>query len=168
MTGNYKCENGGLTCCEKWWNIVIDGETAQSNMFLGSFKTFFSGKNRLILPKRFRKELGNEDKFYILMGEDGEIWGFDTKNWSDLTNSILKIPLSTEEGRARRLKLFPRAEECTLDSQGRFVLPQEFVQGLDFKDEVLIVGAGDHFEIWDPSLWKNLTAKLIKKEGDAE
>ncbi len=131
-------------------------------MFLGSFKTFFSGKNRLILPKRFRKELGNEEKFYILLGENGEIWGFDPQNWSNLTESILKFPLFTDEGRIKRLELFPRAEECFLDSQGRFVLPQEFAKDLDFKNEVLIVGAGDHFEIWDEEKWRKFSNRLTK------
>ncbi len=134
-------------------------------MFLGSFKTFFSGKNRLILPKRFRKELGNEDKFYILLGQNGEIWGFDPKNWFKLTESILKFPLSAEEGRVKRLGLFPRAEECTLDGQGRFILPQEFVENLDFKSEVQIIGAGDHFEVWDVNLWQKQYQKLEKEHG---
>ena len=129
-------------------------------MFLGSFKTFFSGKNRLILPKRFRKELGNEDKFYILMGQNGEIWGFDTKNWYKLTESTLEIPLSTETGRMKRLKLFPMADECILDSQGRFILPQEFMDKLRFKKEVLIIGAGDHFEVWDLILWNREQERL--------
>ena len=129
-------------------------------MFLGSFKTFFSGKNRLILPKRFRKELGNEDKFYILLGQNGEIWGFDPSNWSKLVKSILELSLSTEEGRVKRLKLFPKAEECVLDSQGRFVLPQEFIENLNFRKEVLIMGAGDHFEVWDLNLWKKEQERL--------
>ena len=134
-------------------------------MFLGSFKTLFSGKNRLILPRRFRKELGNEDTFYILLGENGEIWGFDTENWSKLSKSILQLPLSTEEGRVKRLKLFPKAEECILDGQGRFVLPQEFVENLNFKKEVLIIGAGDHFEVWDLGFWKKQQEKLDKEYG---
>lgn len=123
-------------------------------MFLGSYKTYFSGKNRLILSKRFRKELANEDRFYILLGENGEIWGFDSKNWSKLAETVLESPLSTESGRLERLRLFPRAEECILDSQGRFILPQEFIEKLNFKKEVLIIGAGDHFEVWDLDLWK--------------
>lgn len=123
-------------------------------MFLGKFKTFFSGKNRLVLPKRFRKELGNEDKFYVLLGENGEIWGFDLVNWFKLTESILKLPLSSEEGRVKRLKFFPKAEECVLDSQGRFILPQEFSENLNIKEEVFIIGAGDHFEVWNADLWK--------------
>ncbi|MDO8573321.1 MAG: hypothetical protein Q7R77_01080 [Candidatus Daviesbacteria bacterium] len=134
-------------------------------MFLGSFKTIFSGKNRLILPKRFRKALGNGDKFYIFLGENGEVWGFDPKNWSRLSESILKFPLSTEEGRVGRLKVFPRAEECSLDGQGRFILPQEFIENLDFKNEVLIIGAGDHFEVWDAHLWHEHYERISRKRS---
>ncbi|MFH0937017.1 MAG: hypothetical protein V1808_01865 [Candidatus Daviesbacteria bacterium] len=133
-------------------------------MFLGSFKTFFSGKNRLILPKRFRKELGGEEKFYIILGENGAIWGFDVKCWLNLTESILKTSLFTEDGVAQRLKFFPRAEECFLDGQGRFILPEEFIKNVDFKNEVVIIGAGDHFEIWNPILWQRLITDLIKKK----
>ena len=132
-------------------------------MFLGSYKTLFSGKNRLILPKRFRKELGNEDKFYILLGENGEVWGFDPKNWSKLAENILVSPLSSEEGRVKRLRLFPKAEECTLDSQGRFILPQEFMDNLNFKKVVLIIGAGDHFEVWDLNGWKKQKERIDKE-----
>lgn len=125
-------------------------------MFLGSFKTYFSGKNRLILPKKFRKELGNKDGFFVFLGNYGEIWGFDKENWDKLAESILKIPLSTDEGRKKRLQFFSRADECVLDSQGRFILPSEFVEKVDFKNEVLIIGAGDHFEIWDPKKWDHM------------
>ncbi len=133
-------------------------------MFLGSFKTFFSGKNRLVLPKRFRKELGSEDKFYIFLGENGEIWGFDTVNWSALAEETLRLPLSSKEGREKRLKLFPKAEECVLDSQGRFILPQGFMDNLNFKAGVYIIGAGDHFEIWEPKAWKEVVKSLTKGE----
>lgn len=141
----------------EWWNCP-------KNMFLGSYKTYFSGKNRLILPKRFRKELGNEDKFYLLLGKNGEIWGFDAINWSKLAEETLRIPLSSEEGRTKRLEFFPRAEECVLDSQGRFILPQEFMVNLDFKEEVFMIGAGDHFEIWSSASWRKLIKKMTNQE----
>ena len=105
-----------------------------------------------------------EDKFYILLGENGEFWGFDPKNWLKLTNSILQFPLSTEEGRLKRLRLFPKAEECTLDGQGRFIMPQEFMESLNFRKEVFIIGAGDHFEVWDMSLWKKEQERLNKDD----
>lgn len=134
-------------------------------MFLGSFKTIFSGRNRIILPKRFRKVLGNEDKFYVLMGKNGEIWGFNQLNWLKLVDDTLKLPLDSEEGRVKRLQLFPKAEECVLDGQGRFILPQELAERVDFKQEILIIGAGDHFEIWDSKLWQKQIERIEKEYG---
>ncbi len=112
------------------------------------------------MPKRFRRELGSEDKFYILLGGNGEIWGFDPVNWYKLAEGSLNLPLTSEEGRVSRLKLFPKAEECVLDSQGRFILPQEFMGNLNFKSEVFIIGAGDHFEVWDLNLWRKQQEKI--------
>lgn len=129
-------------------------------MFLGSFKTYFSGKSRLILPKKFRKELGNEDKFYVLLGKNGEVWGFNQGNWVIQAEKVLETPLSTEEGWSQRLNFFSRADECVLDSQGRFILPLEFVAKTNFKEEVLMIGAGDHFEIWDPEKLEQLKIVL--------
>lgn len=123
-------------------------------MFLGKFKIYFSGKNRLILPKKVRKGLGNDEMFYVIMGQDGEVWGFDTANWLIQTENILNKPLSSREGREERRNFFSRAEECLLDRQGRFILPQEFVDGASLKEEVLVIGAGDHFEIWDSQKWE--------------
>lgn len=129
-------------------------------MYLGSYKTDFSGKNRLILPRRFRKELGNEDKFYVFLGKNGEVWGFDQTNWQKQAENVLNSPLSSEEGRVSRLRFFSRAEECSLDSQGRFILPQEFIEQVKFGKQVLIVGAGDHFEIWNPKDWRQQLTNL--------
>ncbi|KKQ67164.1 MAG: Protein MraZ [Candidatus Daviesbacteria bacterium GW2011_GWA2_38_24] len=125
-------------------------------MYLGSYITDFSGKNRLMLPKKFRKELGEEARFYIILGKDGEIWGFDKDNWQKLSDTILEKPLSSIEGRIGRRAFFSRADECFLDRQGRFVLPQEFVDQGNLKDKVAIIGAGDHFEIWDSQKWQEV------------
>lgn len=128
-------------------------------MFLGTYKTYFTGKNRITLPKKFRKELGNQDIFYILMGEDGEIWGFNLEEWRKEAENRLKLPLSSEKGRSERRQFFSKAMDCDLDSQGRFIIPTEFVEYANLTQEILIVGAGDHFEIWNPRNWEKETKK---------
>lgn len=112
-----------------------------------------------MLPRKIRRELGMEEKFYIILGRDGEIWGFDKENWQKQAENILEISLSLEEGRVERRNFFSRADECFLDRQGRFILSQEFAQNCDLKTEVLIIGAGDHFEIWDRAIGEK-TLKL--------
>ena len=129
-------------------------------MYLGSYKTEFSGKNRLILPRKWRRELGNDEKFWVFLGQNGEIWGFDQEDWSKQAGSILEIPLSSVEGRLKRLKFFPQADECILDGQGRFILPQEIAQRANLQGQILMVGAGDHFEIWDAQEWEKFRIRL--------
>jgi MraZ protein len=131
-------------------------------MYLGKFKTDFSGKNRLVLPKKYRKELGNEDRFYILLGPNGEIWGFDVSNWQKIVENVLNLPLFTKDGRDSRRTFFSNADECVLDSQGRFVLPIEFVSSAKLAGEILLIGAGDHFEIWNPNIWDQVTKEIEK------
>lgn len=123
-------------------------------MFLGSYKILFSGKNRLILPKKLRKELGTEEIFYIVKGLDGEIWGFNKEEWSKEAGKRMEIPLVEREGRIARRRFFSQADELVLDQQGRFILPQEFVDFAEINDEVLIIGAGDHIEIWSPERFR--------------
>ena len=50
--------------------------------------------------------------------------------------------------------MFAQAEEVDLDSQGRFVLNGNLKNyaGLE-AGEITIIGAGDHFEIWDKNEW---------------
>lgn len=138
-----------------------DGETAQKLMFLGTYLSYFTGKNRIVLPKRFRKELGG-DKFYIIKGLDGEIWGLSSKEWHKEAENRLRIPIEEVRGRVLRRKFFSESEECFLDSQGRFIVPKELLEYAVIKNEILLVGAGDHFEIWNPESWQEIAKKLEK------
>ena len=130
-------------------------------MFLGIHRTYFSGKNRIILPKKFRKELGIEDKFYLVKGLDGEIWGFSKTEWLKEAEKRLSVPITEIEGRVQRRRFFSQAEECILDNQGRFIINGDLLVGSGITNEILLVGAGDHFEIWDPKAWEKVMESLV-------
>jgi len=125
-------------------------------MFLGSYITYFTGKNRLVLSKKFRQELDNDTYFYLIQGQDGEIWGFKRSEWEKESATRLSLPISDPEGRKARRSFFGLAEECQLDSQGRFVISQELVDYAELSNEILMVGAGDHFEIWQRAKFEQI------------
>ena len=122
-------------------------------MFLGSFQTKFSGKNRVILPKKFRSEIGKSNEIILTRGLDGCIWGFNKKDWEKEAERQLEIPLTEDKGRYLRRNLFASAESTELDLQGRFVITSSLVDFAHLGEEVILIGAGDHFEIWNPSNW---------------
>ncbi len=124
-------------------------------MFLGTYRTRFSGKNRIILPKKFREEISGSE-IILTKGLDGCIWGFSLKDWEAEARKQLEIPMIEEKGRFLRRQLFGSAQKCELDYQGRFIIDPSLIIFAQIFQEVLFIGAGDHFELWNPKKWKQI------------
>ena len=129
-------------------------------MFLGTYLTYFSGKGRVILPKKLRGSLGKGHEVYLTKGLDGCVWGFDKRTWEKQAEMQLEIPITEKKGRDLRRLIFSGTELVELDLQGRFIIPIELLAYAKIKERVLLIGAGDHFEIWDPKAWEELTKEL--------
>lgn len=48
---------------------------------------------------------------------------------------------------------YSQATSCTIDKQGRLLLPEQACAELDLQTDVLLAGVGDRFEIWNPTEW---------------
>lgn len=125
----------------------------KTGLFLGEYSHRLTGGNRLALPKKIRTEIsGNE---VILAGSfESCIAGFDRKKWAELAEKQLNVPLYEEKGRLLRRQMFANAMILKIDGQGRVVLPSSLKDFAEIKEELTIIGAGDHFEIWDNKKWQ--------------
>ncbi len=132
-------------------------------MFLGEYNTKFSGHGRIILPKKFRGELSGSKKIILSRGFEGCIWGYSIKKFTGEAEKQLLISATEEGARYIRRYLFSGAEETLLDSQGRFVISKRLLEHAEIKEEVILIGAGDHFEVWKPQKWNELIKQIIKK-----
>lgn len=121
-------------------------------MFLGTFSTKLMLKNQFVLAAKLARNLEGS-KLIISQGFDKCIYGFDVDEWAKIAQSELLKPLLTDEGRKMRQQVFAKAEEVDLDKQRRFVLPDYLMKYAGIKDELMVIGAGDHFEIWDKDEW---------------
>lgn len=131
-------------------------------MLLGTYQPNLIGKNRLALPVKLRREIkGN--RLVLAVGFEECILGFEEKKWQEATAADLGRPLSDHEGREIRRKMFSQAEVVELDSQGRFVVPENLVPGRELKREIIVIGAGDHFEIWDKMQWEEYRTTMRDK-----
>jgi MraZ protein len=75
-----------------------------------------------------------------------------------LRDEALGRPLEEHHARARRT--FGLVEEASYDECGRMTLPPLALRRGALGRSILFIGAGSHFEIWDPS--------LAMAEGDEE
>ena len=130
-------------------------------MFLGSYKPSFDAKTRRIaLPKKLREEL-KSNEIVILPGFENCIFGFDTKSWNLEAKRQLSQPLTEKGARSIRRFIFSDAQHLRLDPQGRFILPDNLLRFAKIEKPV-VIGTGDHFEIWDGKIWQREQEKLPK------
>lgn len=128
-------------------------------MLLGTYQPNLIGKNRLSLPAKLRKEIKG-DRLVLTVGFEECILGFEEEKWQEVTSVDLARPISDKEGRDLRRRMFSRSAVVELDSQGRFVVPENLIGIGDLKGEIIVIGAGDHFEIWNKVVWEEYRKKI--------
>ena len=130
-------------------------------MFLGSYTPSFDRLSRRVaLPKKIRDYLATSEVI-LSFGFEKCLFGFDTKAWQNQADKQLSQPLTERGPRNLRRFIFANATYVLLDDQGRFVIPGNLQKYAKIRRPI-IVGAGDHFEIWDENIWAR-QLKLLEK-----
>ena len=133
-------------------------------MLLGEFEHTIDDKNRLTLPAKFREALSGG--LVITRGMDGCLYCYPKAGWERLVESRLAgLDPFSREGRYMHRYFFGGASEAEADRQGRVMLPGPLARNVELGREVVVVGVGDHLEIWDRAAWRD-HVKLL--EGSAE
>ncbi|MBQ1318128.1 MAG: division/cell wall cluster transcriptional repressor MraZ [Solobacterium sp.] len=120
-------------------------------MFMGEYRHSLDAKNRLIIPARFRDELG--DTFVVTRGFDGCLTVYTEDQWKKIVSQLEQLPVTKSEVRKYVRSLLSKAQECEFDGQGRIQLPQSLVGVADITKKCVIIGAADHLEIWSEERW---------------
>jgi|SRR3989344_1380746 len=129
-------------------------------MFLGKYTAQLSDGGRLSIPKKIRREVQNGEVI-LFTGFEQCIYGFNKNTWQETTRTELEKPFFLDhEGRDIRRKINMTATLATLDAQSRIVIPDTMLQFTSISDAITIIGAGDHFEIWDKKTWEEYSKEL--------
>ncbi len=70
-------------------------------MFMGEYNHTVDPKGRLIVPSKFREQLG--DEFVVTKGLDGCLFVYENTEWKALEEKLNALPLYQRE----RAKVFP-------------------------------------------------------------
>lgn len=120
-------------------------------MFMGEYRHSLDAKNRLIIPSRFREELG--DTFVVTRYLDGCLTVYTEAQWKKITDQLSAIPMTNKAGRQFSRIFLSMAVECEPDGQGRIQLPQALIKAADITKKCAVIGTGDHVEIWSEERW---------------
>ena len=116
-------------------------------MFFGNFAHTLDEKGRLMIPRKMREELGF--KVYIMQGFDGALSIFTEAKYQKLVEEYSKLPFNQRKNRDYLRLQFSSTHEMDVDKVGRVQLPTALLNKFNISREVIVLGIGDHIEIWD-------------------
>ncbi|MBQ8837162.1 MAG: division/cell wall cluster transcriptional repressor MraZ [Clostridia bacterium] len=124
--------------------------------FVGEYRHSLDAKNRLFIPAKFRELLG--ENFAIARINEKCLLLFSEEEWIRYTEKLLNgIPADTK--RIVR-KVFSKTTYATPDAQGRVIIPTTLCGLAELQKNVVIIGAGNHAEIWSDTNWDALEEEL--------
>ncbi|WP_414840337.1 division/cell wall cluster transcriptional repressor MraZ [Carnobacterium sp. TMP28] len=126
-------------------------------MLLGEYKHNIDAKGRLIMPAKFRNDLGVT--FILTRGLDGCLFGYPKDEWSILEEKLKQLPLAKKEVRAFTRFFYSAATECELDKQGRINIPQTLREYANLNKACHIIGVSDRIEIWSEARWDDFSTE---------
>ncbi|MBP3878171.1 MAG: division/cell wall cluster transcriptional repressor MraZ [Lachnospiraceae bacterium] len=132
-------------------------------MFLGKYSHTIDSKGRLIIPAKYRDEIGDQ-KLVVVPWWEGDLTVFTQDGFRDYIKSLDELQGSAESRRRIRRFITSGADECRLDAQGRILLNQNLRNYAHLSGNVILTGNMDSFEIWNPDVW----AKTEDLLNDAE
>ena len=119
-------------------------------MFMGEYSHTIDTKGRLIIPSRFREELG--ETFVVTKGLDG-LFVFSDEEWKAFEIKLKSLPLTNKNARQFARFFVAGATPCELDKQGRILLPATLREFAGLEKDVVLTGMLNRIEIWSKDKW---------------
>jgi MraZ protein len=125
-------------------------------MFMGEYHHNLDSKGRLIIPAKFRDQIGKEMVF--TRGMEGCIFGYTSESWQKLETKLAHLPLTKRNARKFTRLFYSGAMMAEFDKQGRVNLTTTLKKHAGLSKECVIVGVSDRIEIWSAERWNQFTS----------
>lgn len=120
-------------------------------MFIGEYQHILDPKGRVIMPSKFREDLG--ERFVVTKGLDNCLFVYPQNEWQELERKLRTLPLTSKDARAFTRFFFSGATECELDKQGRILIPANLREYAGLEKDLAIIGVSSRVEIWSKEKW---------------
>ena len=136
-------------------------------MFLGEYGVSFTGPGRIVLPKKLREAISN-NTIVLSKGANQCLAGYEPSAWEKITENLMNNPLTDDSNLAKKRFVFSATSYVEIDDQGRFVIPKALLQYSELNDSAVIIGVGDHFEIWNEKRWQKYINTAVTETDSGE
>lgn len=122
-------------------------------MLMGEFHHNIDEKSRLIIPSKFRSELG--EKIIITKGLDKCLFIYSEDEWNKIIKRVSSLQFTKKNVRAFERAFIGGASTIEFDKQGRINITSPLVHYANITKECVIIGVNERLEIWDKETFDN-------------
>ena len=115
-------------------------------MLMGEFHHNLDEKSRLIIPSKFRSELG--ERFIITKGLDKCLFVYSEVEWNKIMQRVGSLQFTKKNVRAFERTFIGGASQIEFDKQGRINITSPLVHYANITKECVIIGVNERLEIW--------------------
>jgi MraZ protein len=129
------------------------------NFLFGTHRVSYDASGRVSIPLKLRQSFPEalREKIWVTIGYQACVAGYNEQEFVRFLNALSAIKEAKEMEKSEIIRSFTSAStDLTFDKQGRIVLPQHLITYAQLQDcnEVLILGAINRLEIWNPDLYQ--------------
>lgn len=135
-------------------------------MFSGEYEHTLDQKGRLIIPAKFREQLGTT--FIMTKGFDGCLFVYSDEEWHRIEESLKNKSMLSKQNRQFMRTFFSGAAECEVDKQGRIVIPPKLRDFAGIEKNVISIGVYSRVEIWSKERYEAETDSYDNLEDFAD
>jgi MraZ protein len=135
----------------------------RSIMFQGASSLNLDAKGRLSVPARHRDVLlaTAGGQLTLTRHPHGCLMVFPRPEWEKFRERIAALPMSAQWW--KRIFL-GNAMDVDMDGTGRVLVSPELRQAADLTREVMLLGMGQHFELWDKARYQAQEAEALQAQ----
>lgn len=126
-------------------------------MFRGVSALTVDPKGRVAIPARYRQRLDELCAGKLIITIDTEercLLLYSLPDWLEIEGKIEALPSFNSAARRVQRLLIGHATELDMDSHGRILLPPLLRDYANLTKQVVIIGQGKKFELWDEANWQ--------------
>lgn len=136
-------------------------------MFRGATNLSMDAKGRLAVPARHRDALLTQSAGNVVLTAHphGCLLLYPQPAWEPIQAKMMALSSFDKQSSSLQRLLVGYAEDITVDAAGRLLISPTLREFAGLEKDVMLVGQGSHFEMWNLSAWrKQLEAVMHSDE----
>jgi len=135
------------------------------SVFRGRYYHSIDEKGRVILPSRLREVIAEKSEGQLVITNySNYLIAFPLDEWRLLEDKIIQQSLFKKDLRDFQRDFMSGAMDCSVDSQGRVLIPPPLREHAGLGKEIVLAGMVRTIEIWSKDRWEEELRRTSAKD----